>query len=256
MKWEHECSLQWMKARQRFLCASDVRKLVPFTKTGRPRKITDIDRYKVWSEKNRILTTDDCISTGAAARGHMLEPYAIDEFNDLALSKNWNIVLHHWDDVVVHKHGDLAYSPDAMNAMQNVYKDNICNLHHGNTIGEIKSYSSEKHIEALCTPKMELEERWQIATAMAADEDIKIAYLIFFNPSLLCRNIGVYKYTIAELQQEIEQVKQVELEWANFVNRISAGQVMSNDCTYCISGLTEEDIIKDIDSKKSNLNPV
>ena len=77
MDWKHKCSLDWLRERQRYLTATDVKSLIPVTKTGRPRKITDMERLKVRASKMVTLTEEDCWSYGAAARGHLLEPYAI-----------------------------------------------------------------------------------------------------------------------------------------------------------------------------------
>lgn len=256
MKWEHICSLEWMQERQRFLCASDVRKLVPVTKTGRPRKITDLDRLAIWGEKQRILTIDDCMSTGTAARGHELEAYAIEEFNNYAAQRGWPVHLDHWDDVVVNIKGystNLAYSPDAMNVAQPIGTVLSHNDGKADTIGEVKSYSTERHLTALATPKMELEERWQIATAFAADPNLQYAWLIFYNPSLRENSLGIFDFDRALLQDEIDQVRVVSSEWTDFLKRAES-MLKSGDAFLAEVNQNEIEIINEFEST-ARLNP-
>lgn len=240
------CSLDWLKARQYYLCASDVKKLLPVTNTGRARKVTDEDYVKVYSSKIKDLTEDDCISTGAAARGHMLEPYAIQEFN----KKFPNDILYHWDDCVVNTGRKyLAYSPDAMNIERPKACYTICTETPENiTIGEIKSYSPEHHLVACNKMEDELEERWQIATAMAADPNIVKAYLVFFNPALKKFALDIKRYHRDDLKEEISIVDDIEKSWDNFLanmNHVNLGYQRL---------ITEEEIIKDIENKQ-RLNP-
>ena len=247
MKWKHICSLDWMETRQRMLTATDVKDLLPVTKTGRARKITDTDRIKVLARKLVHLNTDDCVSFDAAARGHIFEPYAIKAFNDLDPA----VPLYHWDDAVVSSTSTpwhLAFSPDAMDVPQpcNYDKDSVM-VHPGaSIIGEVKSYSPEKHLLCGWTPLYELDERWQIATAMAALQSIKIARLIFFNPKMKAEKLFVRNLDRYDLDKEIEIVKAVEDQWISFMK------------TYTLSGnpceIDEEKIIADIEAS-SKLNP-
>lgn len=257
MKWEHVCSLEWMKARQQYLCASEVKQLIPFTKTGRDRKITDIDRMKIYINKIKVLATDDCVSFGAAARGHILEPFAIDELNAYIVSQGMSYTLEHWDDVIVHTspYTLLAYSPDAMN---NAAPDlNVVEvMQTGATVlGEVKSYSPERHIEAICTPANKLEERWQIATAFASDGHLSEAWLIFYNPSLRKDSVGIFHYDRIDLADEINTISQIEMEWRDFLNRLNPTLGCSGEALYVShSILDEEEIIKRLEAK-GGMNP-
>ena len=56
-KWFHKCSLDWLRARQNYLTATDVKELLPVTKTGRKRTITD-ENYEVYSAKYDELTAE------------------------------------------------------------------------------------------------------------------------------------------------------------------------------------------------------
>lgn len=252
-KWFHKCDLDWLKARQKYLTATDVKDLLPFTKTGRKRTITDEHYLKVFAGKLVNLTEDDCVSTGAAARGHILEPYAIDRYNEEDFGNNtW---LYHWDDIVVTRINpdpfSLAFSPDAMSYDCSSYfgKKSIA-IDGVKAIGEVKSYSPERHMIAGYTPKEELEERWQIATAMAVCESIEEAYLLFYNPSM--RNqLYIVDYDRADLADEIEAVLEVEKNWLAWIANL--GKL---DKHYLVSGKIdeEEDIIRGI-MKREELNP-
>lgn len=253
MKWEHKCSLEWIQERQKYLCASEIKQLIPFTKTGRDRKITDMNRYSVWANKQKILTEEDCFSIGTAARGHILEPYAINEFNKYAEATGLSIHLYHWDDIVVSHDSILGYSPDAANVAPQPFVTIMDSTHsdseYAKVIGEVKCYTSEKHIETMLTPNNEREERWQIATAMAVDCHIDTAYLILFNPSLKKFNLGVFKYTREELEEEIKIIKQVEKDWIKFLDNLSI-----NNESIVTTKDKEEDIIKLI-KQENRFNP-
>ena len=216
-KWYHEVSRDWMVARQSVLSATDIKQLLPVTKTGRARKVTDEDYLKVLASKIVEISYDDCCSTGAAARGHILEPYAIEMFNEF-IGVSSNEVLHHWDDfVVASPNGILGFSPDALNFKQEADIPPIGVITEIDYIGEVKCYGADRHLICGRTPKEELEERWQIAAAMATCEKIDHAWLIFFNPSMT-RQMYVVRYGRVELADEIETclgIAQDYKKWRN-----------------------------------------
>lgn len=218
-KWHHKCNLGWLKERQKYLTATDVKELLPITKTGRVRKITDEHYLKVLASKMVYLDEDDCISTGAAARGHILEPYAIERYNEEDYGNNeW---LWHWDDVIVTRPNpmlySLAFSPDALDCKQDKHSSPSIVISNIQTIGEVKSYSPEKHLIAGHTPKQNLDERWQIATAMAVCPSISNAYLLFYNPSMY-QQLYIVNYDRIELLNEIEMIIEVEKNWLEWIH--------------------------------------
>lgn len=248
MKWEHCVDLDWMKYRQKCLTASDVIKLIPFTATGRSKTIKEEDYAKVIAGKMVKLTKDNCVSYGPAARGHFLEPYAIEELNNYIGSE----AFHHWDDILVEsqtlrRRYPLAFSPDACDISLIDWAYNV-NIGH---IAEVKSYNAEKHYKAIRSSKDKLEERWQIATAMAVEESIQSAYLVFFNPSFKVGNfrIGIFKYERKDLLDEIETVIKVHKEFNDFV---STTLVLEAACPFV--KITEKEIIEELIAK-NRLNP-
>lgn len=248
-KWKHVCSLKWMRARQEFLTASDVRELVPFTATGRSRKVTDESYLKVLARKKVMITEADCESFGAAARGHILEPYAIKKFNEFSgLSSNYI----HWDDVILAKaRYGLAFSPDATNVpMPDDFVQVSSSVKGLSRIAEVKSYSPERHLMAGFTGKFELEERWQLAAAMAVDSRIETARLLFYNPSMDDNQMFSCVFDRSELEKEIEIVLDVEDKWLRFLKRKRVPHMLSINGT----GFEEEEIIKFLES--TTVNPV
>lgn len=225
MKWTHRCSLDWMRTRQKVLTASDVKELLPYTPTGKTRKVGEDKYLKVLANKLRYLTEDDCLSTGAAARGHLLEKYAIMCYNQHFSKAIFGEDLFHWDDLVVGKPGGtplmmLGFSPDAMNhAPMDTCKEDQVNLTNTryDTIGEIKSYGAERHLLCGNMKPEDLEERWQVATAMAAVEWIDQAVVMFFNPSME-KQMFVAAYEQRDLKAEIDVVLEVQKNWISFVN--------------------------------------
>lgn len=248
MKWEHTCSLDWLKARQHYLCASDIKRLLPFTKTGKARKVTDEDRLAVYADKIKILTAEDCISYGVAARGHVLEPFAIDSANKYLLPGD---KLFHWDDIVIpSKFLPIAYSPDALNVPSDGIPT-ICTNHDGHTIGEVKCYGADRHLKTIATDMMEREERWQIATAMAADVNIDRAFLILFNPEIGEMNLHVSFYSRGSLMKEIQVVDKVADQWNQFIHSSFLSDLINDSHDDVVS----IDEIVDSLNKRSSLNP-
>jgi hypothetical protein len=249
-RWQHKCDLTWLKDRQGFLTATDVKQLLPVTATGRKRTITDEHYLKVMAGKLVNLTESDCISTGAAARGHILEPYAIDRYNEEDYGSNTH--LYHWDDAVISRVNpvlySLAFSPDACDkTATQLLMDKSLDI---NVIGEVKSYGPERHLICGYTPKDKLEERWQIATAMAVSLTIREAYLLFYNPSM-AEQLYIVDYTREDLASEINTVLEVEGNWLKWI-----GKFMNANEHYTVLGNKDEElaIIRNI-TKNEELNP-
>jgi hypothetical protein len=253
MKWEHKCSLAWLKERQCYLTASDIKSLLPVTKTGRKRDVSELEYLRVMSSKMVDLTEEDCMSYGAAARGHLLEPYAIDALNEMLLLMNGSEAekFYWWDDEAVSLPGrSLAFSPDAMN----VSMDDVDPASDVTAIAEVKSYSPERHIMTAYTPKEEIEERWQIATAMALLPNIDHAYLVLFNPKMEHRKTFVIRFDRSDLLHEIDVILDVEKSWDHFVDSGVLNHRSANGAIWSKLGGDEVDIAAEIEQRQ-RLNP-
>lgn len=248
MQWVHRADLDWLADRQRFLCASDVKSLIPLTKTGRPRKVGYSDYLQVLASKLVRLTGDDCVSTGRMARGHLLEPYAVESFNALGADSH----LFHWDDKVLSSKGSgfLGFSPDALD----VPMDDEDAVSNAKVLGEVKSYDASRHLVTAQTPVGELEERWQIATAMAVSPSIERAYLILYNPDIRITEMQLCAVKIdrSDLESEIETVLEVERQWNAFIE--SDPFAVAKAGLHTASSTTSDRIALEIEARQ-NLNP-
>lgn len=189
MNWFHTCSMEWMQERQLHLGASEARKLVPLTATGRKRNVTDEDYLGILAGKIAYIGQDACESTGAAARGHILEPFAVEAFNEAEVFEE---KMFHWDDLLIHRSGDwsLSYSPDSLDIDQREFEKTAskkgvpAELLKPTRLVEVKSYGIAKHLQTACAKPETLEERWQIAAAMLVSPSIEKAALALFNPDI------------------------------------------------------------------------
>ena len=248
MKWEHRCSLEWLKERQQYLTASDVKSLLPITKTGRKRDVGDAEYLKVMSSKMVDLTEEDCLSTGVMARGHLLEPYAISVLNSV-LGDMGEGMMYHWDDKVVSVRGrKLAFSPDAMDIPMD---GDIADV---TAIAEVKSYSADKHLTTAFTPKDQIEERWQIACAMAVLPTIEHAYLVLYNPKMKFRKAFIITYDRSDLEDEIAMILKVEEDWNDFCEHGILTKRPPSGACFSSRGGTEEAIEREI-AQRMGLNP-
>lgn len=232
MDWRHEVNEEWALARKGCLTASDIVSLIPAFKTLKKKDPT-FDRVLSPQFAGKIgekcFAEVDVKSYGPAARGHVMEPYAVEEFNNLGIATNIR-AMYHWDDVVIQKtNSPLAFSPDAMCLPQEskgevhlMYRDKDkllytqggkCVAPMAGAILEIKSYGAKHHAQCCVSGKKELDERWQIATAMAVCDNVREAYLMFYNPgkqlSKAVPQICVKKYTRGDLVNEVNACKDI-----------------------------------------------
>lgn len=259
MKWLHECSIEWLQERKQYITASDIVAMLPVTPTGREKPQDKIEEamWNVWAEKQTLIIEDDCISTGAAARGHLLEPYAVEEFNELAM-RRYSPKFYHWDDCLIrNKNSRLAFSPDALSieTLKGVcIKEELLKSFEGM---EIKSYAAAKHYLKGRSDKKSLEERWQIATAFAVSDKLTWMYLVFYNPK--CKHhLFVKVFSRSMLRQEIRTVKKTYEDYMAFTKTIEAtAHALSSGKN--LKAMNEIEIIEEIHAaqelEKGILNP-
>lgn len=253
MQWKHRVSRGWLVARQTVLTATDIKDLIPITKTGRARKVDTHDYLKVLARKRKVITSEDIESTGWAARGHIFESYAIEMYNKVM--DLHNPIVHHWDDKIIANNW-LGYSPDGLDITMTatpamIHWSNV----EPNLLVEVKSYSSEKHADLGHTDPMELEERWQIATAMTVSASIQKAHLVLFNPSY-SEPMYVHEYTPSDLEKEIEIIEGIRGPWNKFVSEYYDSEIFEAKHVFTKSDIdiSEEDIYKDW-QEVERLNP-
>jgi hypothetical protein len=203
MGWCHSVNKEWLAARKKFLTASDIMKLIPTTPTGRPRSNMDEAYLKVWAEKQSEVSFDDINSSGVMARGHLMEPYAVELFN-----KRSSFKLHHWDNTLIYSPDGVSASPDALDIPQPEGCPVSLAGADATFVSEIKAYGPGAHYEKGTADKMTLEERWQLATAMYVMPSIKSGQIIFFNPSARHPFLN-HVYGRAQLANELEMIEEI-----------------------------------------------
>ncbi|MBQ2059596.1 MAG: hypothetical protein II488_07455 [Firmicutes bacterium] len=223
MNWEHRVSQEWLVARRDVLTASEIKSLIPEWKrlAKKPLKPGEISPgfAGLWCQKNTDSIPDP-VSWGAAARGHYMEPYAVETYNRFLGGE----VFHHWDDCVIKSNG-LGFSPDAMDVKQE-NPGVECRLAKGKLryasgaeipapkrILEIKSYEPLHHMKSILKDKMDHEELIQVAVAFAVLPKLEEATLLFYCPDAPYPAV-FFEYGRDELKDEIERIEQISSFYA------------------------------------------
>lgn len=221
--WVHQVGRSWSLARKTCLTASDAVGLLPSVRkagsTGTP-----IPAFFELIAEKRSAMEPELMSYDAAARGHELEPYAIEEYN-MQPDEGRCQTFYHWDDVLI-KNGGIGFSPDAMDIMHMNMPDACYEFKGGMLVGtsgrmqsvmptsimEIKSYSDRVHVKTLLTEDGKLKERYQVAFAMMVMPSIREACLCFYDPSC---PIGMFTkwFDQADLVGEMQELYQVVDLW-------------------------------------------
>lgn len=222
MRWYHETDPSWLLARRDVITATELKScLSAYNKATNEQKAGDIllpAFASIWAKK-QASSGIDTFSSGPAARGHIVEPYAILDFNQ----NNPDVQdMYHWDDVIL-KRRDIGWSPDGMNVPQ----DTICHEMHvkddcmidSNNFEhplptefiEVKSYEPDQHIKRILTMPSKLDERWQMACAFETVPSLQKGYLLFYSVntdlSFCCT------YSRDDLKDEILQVEKMVDLW-------------------------------------------
>lgn len=228
--WRHVVDKEWMIARTHYLTASSIKNILPVTETGRKRPQAQIEANMLKIAANLMtasISNEDCVSTGMAARGHLLEPIAIEEANKAA-----NLGLYHWDDIILSK-DLLGWSPDAMSIPQTKKVASYDIEVHGapcpSSIGEVKSYGIERHITSVYTDKEDCPERWQLAVGMTLLKNCQFANLIFFNPDSTIR-LAIKTYSRKDLEEEIKMIKEAETSFKQFLKDLPYFEEKNDFC--------------------------
>lgn len=252
--WRHEVDKEWMMARTHYLTASSIKNILPITETGRKRSQAQIEANMLKIAANLMtasISDEDCVSTGMAARGHLLEPIAIEEANKAA-----NLGLYHWDDIILSK-DLLGWSPDAMSIPQTEKVASYDIEVHGapcpSSIGEVKSYGIERHITSVYTDKEDCPERWQLAVGMTLLKNCQFANLIFFNPDSTIR-LAIKTYSRKDLEEEIEMIKEAETSFKQFLKDLPYFEEKNDFCEMNNAVAKNSDYYMHVFSKAERMN--
>lgn len=236
-EWRHEVSEKWLEARRICLTASDIKNLITDYKRIKAGKITvkEAQQFaKLYGEKmNREI---DPTSYGPAARGHYMEPFALEEF-----CEKWNEKLEWWDDRILVR-GSLGFSPDALDIPQipgveghivNRDIQHIAGMAKTPTkMAEIKCYEAGKHFQRLSMVinDKQIDERWQIACGMYVCPSIVEGTVVFYAPQ--CSSIFVKRYLRTDLYQEMHTIEQISEMWDEFTAAMCGRGILQSKTKY------------------------
>lgn len=228
MDWWHETSIGWMLERRNVLTASEIKSLIPaWKKATKAQKAGEVILpafASLWLEKQSHKPLET-FSRGVMARGHILEPYAISDWNDNLPQYKGSMFMYHWDDVII-VNGGIGWSPDGMSIPQEspgpkITIDNNKFVSNGiefqaclpHSFIEVKSYEASNHMKKILSDKMSLDERWQMAVAFYTVPSLKEGVLLFY--SIDTDYTRAFTYTREELKDEIELIESMVLAWTS-----------------------------------------
>lgn len=221
-EWRHNVSEVWLLARQPYLTASEILGLIPEYKRIKRHKVELFKSpafARLYGEKQSLEVDPE--SRGPAARGHILEPYAVDEANRIIGEQRF----HWWDDRIITAK-PLGFSPDALDipplggtrikATGTHLMSRSEKILGPTSMLEAKCYQAGKHFQCklMASDGRMLDERWQVACGMTVCPSIGEGWLVFYAPQ--CRDVFMKRYSRIDLVEEIEIVKEIAEMWSCF----------------------------------------
>lgn len=226
--WKHSVSEVWLLARQPYLTASEILGLIPEYKRIKRGKVELLKSpvfARLYGEKQSLDVDPE--SRGPAARGHVLEPYAVDEANRIIGERRF----HWWDDRIITAK-PLGFSPDALDVPPlkgtRIISDDgklvaaSQQVQGPTNMLEVKCYQAGKHYQCKLAASngAPLDERWQVACGMAVCPTIEKGWLAFYAPQ--CRDVFLRCYLRSDLDEEIKVVKEIADMWSEFKGRMDS----------------------------------
>jgi hypothetical protein len=205
MKWDHKASTDWLKARQSVLTATDIESLVPAYKKYLKAGGSEIPPAfaGLWAEKTYEGELNP-YSTGAAARGHIMEEYAIESYNRQP-EKYHCQHYNYWDDALIYANG-VGFSPDGLDVCQSIGSPMLpVSEVNPRYLVEVKSYSPGVHMQTYLKYPVDLKERLQVAPAFHVCPTLEEACVLFYCPDARISMFTRY-YDRVELEEELELV--------------------------------------------------
>lgn len=226
MRYEHEVSLDWLRARQDYLTASDVcRMLTDIRKLREGKAKLEHCRSfaKVLGSKMNLLP-DIQSPSSAAARGHFMEPYAVEEWEAVRQEG-----MVHWDDFLLASDETLlAFSPDALDVHQPLgvvrtvdgngrFIDDFGEPVSPTALLEVKCYDEGAHYQRKLDAMAGVlpDERWQVAVAMAVCPCIERGTVVWYAPQ--CMDWFDVTFEREDLEDEIATALDASVWWRKFL---------------------------------------
>lgn len=226
-RWEFDVDPAWLEERKSVLTASEVAKLLPSWKKAVKAPGTISPEFAaLWAEKNSDGLVDTSSPSQAAARGHVMEPWAIDAWNDNVASASSPLpTFHHWDDILVASDG-IGFSPDGMDTVQPEGPVRLDVAKNGKALKapdgtlykapshilEVKAYDPRHHMKCCITDRMSHDELFQLAMAFCVLPLLETATLLFFCPAAPI-TMHYETYTREQLSKMIEIVGEIQGMW-------------------------------------------
>jgi hypothetical protein len=198
----------WLADREGIITGTKNKDLIVKKGTGKKKGFYQLiaDKLLAPKPKNDFLPEGyETPKEDARARGNRLESEAIDKFRELipTLYIDSTKVL-----CISDENPRIGYSPDALIyptfIMQHI--DMSGNVSPIGTV-EIKCLDGANHIEALIT-KDYSDFEWQIVQGFIVNPKQQYAYLVFYNPDLLC-SLHYILITREDLQEKITQMQEI-----------------------------------------------
>jgi len=209
-RWYHEVSADWLKARQGCLTATDIASLVPEYKRYLKQKDPDAippGFAALWCQKHSNGFLDTSSPSSAAARGHIMEPYAVEEWN-----KWTGGYMYHWDDcIIINGSNGIGFSPDAANypcpcrVKMGSVSDECRAI---NSILEVKCYEPAAHMKAFVESTDAHKERMQAAVPFAVLPQLAAATVLWYCPGAPVPMFSC-TYSAAGLAEEIKMAFEI-----------------------------------------------
>ena len=210
MEWRYETNMDWFDARRSVLTATEAVSLLPSMR--KKAKAGTRPAFVGLLGEKLSLVRQEQITSGAAARGHVLEPYAVEEFG----RHNQGYLMYHWDNrIVIDPARSIGFSPDSLDVPMSEASPIALTANDVNakTLLEVKSYGDKHHMQSCFTEHDKHPERYQVAYGMLVLPTIEKGYLMFYNPGNMV-GYHIEEYSRDELGKELKQLDDVVNEWA------------------------------------------
>lgn len=215
--WYHEVSPGWLLARKQFFTATDAVKLRPAYKRAMKagwKPGDDVPEFVALSMEKQSDQVNEIKVFGSAARGHIMEPYAVKELHWILKED-----VVHMDDVLFYR-DDYGFSPDATSRLvlpveahaDPNKKDAEKFIVQPEFVVEIKSYEPWKHGKTIATGKYE-DERLQLAMAFKVFDEMEYSYLFFYCPA--ANSYELIRLNRTDLEDEIKMIDGMLYMWRN-----------------------------------------
>lgn len=214
--WYHEVSPGWLEARKQFFTATDAVKLRPAYKRAIKagwKPGDDVPEFVALAMEKQSDQVGETKVYGSAARGHIMEPYAVEE-----LGKILNCNVRHVDDILIYR-DDYGFSPDCMEDVVLPYEwrmdckgDATKIFRQPKFVVEIKSYEPWKFGKTVSAGKYE-DEKLQLAMAFKVFDKMDHAYLFLYCPA--ANSYKLTRFHRTDLEDEIKLIDGMLYMWRN-----------------------------------------